>query len=92
MSKESGILIISLTCHCFSPLSINHHYLCPGAHLHTNNPKTLQSGPVAERMYQDDSGFSKHKKVKYEKGKKVNVTEYKGQLLLILLLHIVINW
>lgn len=84
MSKESGILIISFTCHCFSPLSINHHYLCPGAHLHMNNPKTLQSGPVAERMYRDDSDLPKHKKRKYEKGeKKVNVTEYKGQLLLI---------
>ena len=49
-----------------------------------NNPKTLQSGPVAERMYRDDGDLPKHKKRKYEKEeKKVNVTEYKGQLLLI---------
>lgn len=58
-----------------------------------NNPKTLPSGPVAGRMYRDNGDLPKHKKVKYEKGgKKVKVSEYKGQLLLIFLLHIVINW
>lgn len=57
-----------------------------------NNPKTLPSGPVAERMYRDAGDLPKHKKVQYEKGKKVNVSEYKGQLLLIFLLDIVINW
>lgn len=67
MGKESGILIISFTCHCFSPLSINHHYLCPGAHLHMNNPKTLQSGPVAERMERGNADFLKHEKAKPKK-------------------------
>lgn len=57
-----------------------------------NNPKTLQIGTEVGRMHQDDGDSPKREKVKHERGKKVNVPENKGQLLLIFLLHIVINW
>lgn len=46
------------------PLSINHHYLCPGAHLHKNNPKTLWYGPVAGRTERGNADFVKHEKAK----------------------------
>lgn len=32
-----------------------------------NNPKTLQSGPVAERMEQGNADFLKHEKAKLKK-------------------------
>lgn len=79
MSKESGILIIGFTCHCFSPLSINHHYLCPGANLHMNNPKTLKNEPVAQRMEQGYNDLLKHKKANICI-KILNLNKYKGQL------------
>lgn len=35
--------------------------------MHMNNPKTLQSGPVAERMEQGNADFLKHEKAKLKK-------------------------